>query len=68
MGREVVAGACNYAAGDFNLNNEVDGFDLATMLAWWGIPNAPVGDIDGDGVVGNPDLSIILARWGPLQP
>ena len=33
------------------------------MLALWGIPNPPVGDLDGDGVIRAPDLGILLANW-----
>jgi probable HAF family extracellular repeat protein len=28
----------------------------------------PVGDLDGDGVVGFPDLLIVLGAWGPCPP
>jgi hypothetical protein len=26
----------------------------------------PVGDLDGDGIVGGGDLAAVLANWGPI--
>jgi hypothetical protein len=34
------------------------------LLAFWGVPGAPVGDLDGDGAVSAADLAIMLGNWG----
>tara|TARA_B100001059_G_scaffold70644_1_gene67755 strand:+ start:471 stop:608 length:138 start_codon:yes stop_codon:yes gene_type:complete len=43
----------------------VDGSDLATLLALWGLSNPPVGDLNGDGIVAGQDLATLLANWEP---
>jgi hypothetical protein len=58
--------SCELAYGDLNLDGQVNGTDLAGLLAVWGLPNPPYGDLDGDGEVGGSDLSFLLARWGPV--
>jgi hypothetical protein len=35
------------------------------LLSFWGFPNPPVGDLDGNGVIGGGDLSVLLSNWGP---
>jgi hypothetical protein len=57
---------CELRYGDLNLDGQVNGTDLAGLLAVWGLPNPPYGDLDGDGQVGGADLSFLLARWGPV--
>jgi len=59
--------ACSFALGDFDLDGQVGGSDLAAMLSLWGIKNPPVGDLTGDGIVGGADLSYLLGNWGPYQ-
>ena len=58
--------SCEREFGDFNLDNRIDGVDLAFLLAAWGQPNPAAGDFDGDGDVDGIDLSFLLARWGPV--
>jgi hypothetical protein len=58
--------ACELNYGDLNLDGQVNGLDLAALLAVWGITGPPYGDIDGNGQVGGTDLAFLLARWGPV--
>jgi hypothetical protein len=58
--------ACELRFGDLNLDGQVNGTDLAGLLAVWGFENPPYGDLDGDGQVGGADLTFLLARWGPV--
>ena len=50
-------------AGDLNGDREVDGQDLATLLAAWD-SDSEIADLDGDGRVGGPDLAILLGAYG----
>ena len=60
-----VQGQC---AGDVVVNGDINGVDLAQILADWGpCTNCP-GDIDGDGAVTGNDLGQLLAGWGPCAP
>ena len=61
-----VPDACEYSAGDLNLNGVVDAQDLSILLGWWGITNPAVGDLNGDGKVDGTDLGILLGRWGAV--
>jgi len=47
---------------DLDGDGDVDGSDLATLLAQWG--TAGSADINGDGTVNATDLSSVLAAWG----
>jgi hypothetical protein len=58
--------ACELNYGDLNLDGQVNGLDLAALLAVWGIADPPYGDLNGDGQVGGTDLAFLLARWGPV--
>ena len=58
--------ACEFARGDFDLNDAVGAADLSQLLDLWGLQNPPYGDLNGDGTVGGPDLTMLLANWGPL--
>lgn len=50
---------------DFNDDDEVNGTDLATLLAQWGTDGS--ADINDDGTVNAVDLSSVLAAWGPCS-
>ena len=43
----------------------IDGADLSFLLSLWGLPNPPIGDLDGDGVVDGFDLAVLLSGWAP---
>jgi hypothetical protein len=58
---------CQYRYGDFDLDGNIGGSDLAVLLALWGTVDPVVGDITGDGRVDGQDLAQILARWGPIS-
>ena len=47
---------------DLNGDDNVDGTDLANLLAQWGTDGS--ADINGDGTVNAVDLSSVLAAWG----
>jgi hypothetical protein len=47
---------------DFNGDGIVNGIDLATLLAAWGVAGN-AADLNGDGTVDGSDLTILLARW-----
>ena len=54
--------------GDITGNGEVNGADLAELLASWGPcggGNCEDADLNGDGVINGADLSILLGGWGP---
>ena len=55
--------AVERAHGDLNLNGDVDGLDLAILLAAWGTQNSNA-DIDLSGLVDGSDLTRLLASWG----
>ena len=48
--------------GDMNLDGEVDGGDLALILAAWG-GNDEMADLNGDGIVNGADMALVLANW-----
>ncbi len=47
--------------GDLNGDGIVNGADLATLLANWGLGGA--ADLSGDGIVNGADLATLLANW-----
>jgi hypothetical protein len=52
---------------DLNLDNVVDGADLAILLSAWGTSGSTAtggGDLDGSGTVDGSDLGILLSAWG----
>lgn len=54
-------------AGDLNADGVVNGSDLASLLANWGLcsgGNPCAADLNGDGVVNGSDLASLLANWG----
>ena len=48
---------------DLDASGNVDGVDLARVLAEWGNPGS--ADVDGDGTVSGTDLTYVLSAWGP---
>lgn len=61
------ADVCEFAYGNFDLDDEVSGADLTALLAQWGQTGAVSGDLDGDGVVAGSDIAVLLGRWGPVD-
>ena len=54
---------------DTDGSGEVDGTDLAAVLAFWNQTGSGlVGDINGDLVVNGQDLAIVLSSWGLCTP
>ena len=52
--------------GDLDGDGNVDGTDLARLLAFWGSTSdeLPEGDLNHDGSVGGQDLTMLLGNWG----
>lgn len=50
--------------GDLSGDGDVDGIDLAMLLAAWGSDD-PQADLDGDGHVNGIDLALLLGLWTP---
>jgi len=50
-------------AADVDGNGQVNGADLAAVLAAWGTANA-AADVNGSGTVDAADLAVVLAAWG----
>ena len=54
---------------DFNRDGQVDGGDLARLLALWGAcDDGCPEDLNGNGSVDSPDLGLMLGYWGPCGP
>ena len=51
-------------AADVNADGLINGDDLATLLASWGLVTEDAVDIDGSGAVGGEDLALLLGSWG----
>ncbi len=49
---------------DINGDLQVDGIDLAALLAEFGSSDDPVADLNGDGIVDGLDLTAMLSKWG----
>ena len=56
------ADVVEYCTGDLNESGQVDGEDLATILAYWG--PFTEGDVNGDLVTDGQDLAAVLGNWG----
>ena len=57
-----VPGAC--IPGDLNCDGKVDIIDFSILKYWYGKPNPPAAvDLDGTGLVGLKDFSILAADW-----
>ncbi len=56
--------------GDVIPTGNVNGNDLAELLATWGTNGQGVveTDLNGDGIVNGADLAVILSGWGPCAP
>lgn len=56
--------------GDVTQDGQVDGADLAGVLAAWGecVESGCIEDLDLDGQVGGADLAILLSAWGGCVP
>jgi formylglycine-generating enzyme required for sulfatase activity len=63
-------GACR-CVGDIVTDGLVNGADLGTLLAYWGLttsaPYSQASDINVDGRVDGADLGRLLANWGVCQ-
>jgi formylglycine-generating enzyme required for sulfatase activity len=63
-------GACR-CVGDIVTDGLVNGADLGTLLAYWGlttsVPYSQASDINVDGRVDGADLGRLLANWGVCQ-
>ena len=61
---------CTTCPQDLNGDGAIDGFDLATVMAWWRTNGAtyPSPDLDRNGVVDGKDLNAILTMWGTRCP
>jgi hypothetical protein len=56
-------------AADLDGDGDVDGFDLASLLAAWGAcpkSGSCAADLNDDGVVNGFDLAMLLSEWGPV--
>jgi hypothetical protein len=65
---EITVEILDCIAEDLDCDGDVDGFDLAILLAAWGKCNDPENcpeDLDGNGVVNGFDLAMLLAAWDP---
>jgi hypothetical protein len=58
--------ACNYAVGDFDLDNVVNSADLGFLLIFYGEIDPPFGDINGNGICDAEDLGQLLGNYGIL--
>ncbi len=59
--------SCEFRYGNFDLDEDVDGYDLGVILTQWGMSGPAIADLDGNGVVGGGDLGSLLVRWGPVS-
>ena len=57
---------CNYALGDFDLDNVVNSADLGFCLIFYGETDPPFGDLNGNGICDAEDLGQLLGNYGIL--
>ena len=57
---------CNYALGDFDLDNVVNSADLGFCLIFYGEIDPPFGDLNGNGICDAADLGQLLGNYGIL--
>ena len=41
---------------------------LGLLISLWGLPNPPIGDLNGDNMVGGADLGLLLFYWNECRP
>ena len=70
LGLGAAAPAAAQCAGDIIPTGNVNGNDLAELLAAWGTngQGSVVTDLSGDGTVNGADLAVVLGGWGPCPP
>lgn len=58
---------CAECPGDITSNGQVNGSDLAIVLAGWGTDGMaePGSDINQDSIVDGMDLAVVIGAWGP---
>ena len=56
-----------FIVSDLNLASIIEAGVDGVELVQIGCPNNPIGDIDGDGIVGVNDMLLLLADWGPCE-
>jgi formylglycine-generating enzyme required for sulfatase activity len=54
--------------GDATNDGQVNGVDIAQILADWGACASCLGDVNDDGQVNGIDLAEVLAGWGACRP
>ena len=58
------ADLCQLRRGDLDLNGTVDQFDVAILMELVGSdPVLGIGDLDGDGSIGNADIALFLTNF-----
>jgi formylglycine-generating enzyme required for sulfatase activity len=62
------ARAQSLCPGDATNDGQVNGVDIAQILADWGACASCLGDVNDDGQVNGVDLAEVLAGWGPCRP
>ena len=70
LGLGAAVPAAAQCPGDIVPTGNVNGNDLAELLATWGTNGQGVveTDLNGDGIVNGADLAVILSGWGPCAP
>ncbi len=54
-----------FIVSDYNLASIIEAGVDGVELVQIGCPDDPIGDVDGDGIVGINDMLLLLADWGP---
>jgi formylglycine-generating enzyme required for sulfatase activity len=63
-----IARAQSLCPGDATNDGQVNGVDIAQILADWGACASCLGDVNDDGQVNGVDLAEVLAGWGACRP
>jgi hypothetical protein len=48
---------------DFNRDGRINGADLGTLIAKWGLCSGCPEDLNGDDIVGGEDLALFIGSW-----